>query len=331
MTKKATLERLADLFIALICLLALQAVDCEPTVVDDDASCQDQVCRVSVSTSDSDQVRLTPTFQWIPEAEHPCTIERIRQEEFLKRFGPQGLPPLFPTPIIILADQIPNADDHSQQDHEISDHRRILARGLYRNQRFQNRTRRDAILDAFPPNFHVTLSSSNSFSEHRRTIPLAQYLEDLHPDTTPDQRSNETWYLFGETFTKEWQGLLDDYEVPACEACVDRDMVALSFGIGNRGSGVQWHVHGPGFAETVWGRKHWILYQSKPNFHPDQTSLNWMEYTYTQLEESDRPLECTLFPGDILYFPNMWYHATINLDPYTAFVSTFTQEHLFVD
>jgi hypothetical protein len=25
----------------------------------------------------------------------------------------------------------------------------------------------------------------------------------------------------------------------------------------------------------------------------------------------------------------MWWHATLNLDDYTAFVSTFTQEHLF--
>ena len=32
-------------------------------------------------------------------------------------------------------------------------------------------------------------------------------------------------------------------------------------------------------------------------------------------------------PGDLIYFPDRYWHATINLDPYTAFVSTFTQEH----
>ena len=118
------------------------------------------------------------------------------------------------------------------------------------------------------------------------------------------------------------------------------DLIALSFGIGNVGSGVQWHVHGPGFSEAIHGKKHWILSKDKPlNYHPDQTSRNWMEYVYTSLAEdesksssppSQKYYECTLHPGDLIYFPDMWWHATINLDRYTAFVSTFTQEHLFV-
>ena len=32
-------------------------------------------------------------------------------------------------------------------------------------------------------------------------------------------------------------------------------------------------------------------------------------------------------PGDFIYFPDRYWHATINLDPYTVFVSTFTTEH----
>jgi quercetin dioxygenase-like cupin family protein len=35
----------------------------------------------------------------------------------------------------------------------------------------------------------------------------------------------------------------------------------------------------------------------------------------------------TVHPGDLIYFPDRYWHATINIDPYTAFVSTFTQEH----
>ena len=27
----------------------------------------------------------------------------------------------------------------------------------------------------------------------------------------------------------------------------------------------------------------------------------------------------------------MWWHATINIDDYTAFVSTFVQDHLYVE
>jgi ribosomal protein L16 Arg81 hydroxylase len=152
----------------------------------------------------------------------------------------------------------------------------------------------------------------------------------LGGDTLPAQRANETWYLFGETYSEDWKRLLEHYELPSCHAC-DRDLVALSFGIGNRGSGVQWHVHGPGFSEAIHGRKHWVLSEDKPDFHPDQTSRNWMEYNYTTIAPGSHPYECTLSPGDVIYFPDMWWHATINVDSYTAFVSTFTQEHLFLD
>lgn len=50
-----------------------------------------------------------------------------------------------------------------------------------------------------------------------------------------------------------------------------------------------------------------------------------METTYQVTTK--KPFECTLHPGDLIYFPNGWHHATINLDPYTVFVSAFTTEH----
>jgi hypothetical protein len=36
-------------------------------------------------------------------------------------------------------------------------------------------------------------------------------------------------------------------------------------------------------------------------------------------------------PSDIIYFPDRFWHATINLDPYTVFVSSFTTEHGVVE
>jgi hypothetical protein len=248
--------------------------------------------------------------EWNPKDNHPCTIERVSLDDFLQRFDREGgLPPLFPSPLVI--SDVPED----------------------RNKQFRFLTRSDTILQNFPSNFTVTLSSSNSFSEHRRTIPLNQYLKEVDTQiTTPNQKSNETWYLFGETYSQEWKRLLQQYTLPPCQSC-QRDehdtWVALSFGIGNSGSGVSWHVHGPGFSEALHGRKHWILQKSVPNFHPDQTSYNWMYYNYSNLSHSERPLECTLYPGEMVYFPDMWWHATINIDDYTAFISTFTQEHLF--
>lgn len=99
---------------------------------------------------------------------------------------------------------------------------------------------------------------------------------------------------------------------------------------------------------VVHGRKHWMLYppDQKPYYNPDFTSRAWMEYQYTDLEkkkiemkrnidnskeEKDEssvimPWECTVHPGEMIYFPDMWHHATLNLDTYNVFVSTFTTE-----
>lgn len=176
-----------------------------------------------------------------------------------------------------------------------------------RNPRLRDLTRSDTILDSFPANFTVTLSSSNSFSEHRRTVPLARYLEEVAtgPPLDATTKSNETWYLFGETYSEEWKELLKEYRLPPCRACQHNNGVgvALSFGIGNSGSGVSWHVHGPGFSEAIHGRKHWVLhpFENKPDYSPDQTSLNWMHTNYDRTPVEDRPLECTLHPGDLIY------------------------------
>jgi hypothetical protein len=45
----------------------------------------------------------------------------------------------------------------------------------------------------------------------------------------------------------------------------------------------------------------------------------------TGLEPLPLPLhECTIRPGDLLYFPAHWQHATLNLGEYNVFVSAFT-------
>ena len=33
--------------------------------------------------------------------------------------------------------------------------------------------------------------------------------------------------------------------------------------------------------------------------------------------------DCTIGPGEVLFFPSQWMHATLNLDAYTYFVSVF--------
>ncbi|KAI1233918.1 hypothetical protein IHE44_0004371 [Lamprotornis superbus] len=79
---------------------------------------------------------------------------------------------------------------------------------------------------------------------------------------------------------------------------------------------------GRGCAPGVFQR--WFLYppDKTPHFHPNETTLAWLQHTYPTLPPAQRPLECTLYPGEVLYFPDRWWHATLNLDT-SVFISTF--------
>ncbi|XP_031698307.1 jmjC domain-containing protein 8, partial [Anarrhichthys ocellatus] len=134
--------------------------------------------------------------------------------------------------------------------------------------------------------------------------------------------SSETLYFFGDNNVTEWQRLLDQYESPPY--VLPHTSAALSFGIAGPGSGVPFHWHGPGFSEVIYGRKRWFLYppDKEPHFHPNRTTLSWVTETYPHLPEEEAPLECTISPGEVLYFPDRWWHATLNLDT-SVFISTF--------
>jgi hypothetical protein len=38
--------------------------------------------------------------------------------------------------------------------------------------------------------------------------------------------------------------------------------------------------------------------------------------------------ECVIYPGEVLYFPPMWMHATLNLESYNVFMSLFMDPQL---
>mmetsp|Transcript_27449 Transcript_27449/g.35987 ORF Transcript_27449/g.35987 Transcript_27449/m.35987 type:complete len:278 (-) Transcript_27449:317-1150(-) len=172
----------------------------------------------------------------------------------------------------------------------------------------------------------VELASSNSYSHDRMKVPLKMYLEEILPKQGKSSKSNETYYLFGSNHGERWEDLLSHYHRPPCTTCGKE--AALSFGVGGVGSGVAFHTHGPGFSEVLHGRKRWYLYPPDYSLEwdPDATQVSWLNEVYPHLPENQRPLECTLYPGEALYFPSEWIHATLNLDEYTVFISTFTLE-----
>ncbi|XP_062359930.1 jmjC domain-containing protein 8 isoform X5 [Cinclus cinclus] len=133
---------------------------------------------------------------------------------------------------------------------------------------------------------------------------------------------SDTLYFFGDNNFTEWGPLFQHYVPPPFR--IPGTSPAYSFGIAGSGSGVPFHWHGPGFSEVIFGRKRWFLYppDKTPHFHPNETTLAWLQHTYPTLPPAQRPLECTLHPGEVLYFPDRWWHATLNLDT-SVFISTF--------
>ena len=113
---------------------------------------------------------------------------------------------------------------------------------------------------------------------------------------------SETFYFFGDNDIEEWSDILDEYQLPPLKLPLHTH--ALSFGLAGPGTGVPFHFHGPGFAETLYGRKRWFLTHPdvKPEFHPNKTTLQWFMEDYERVRTEVDLLECTLRPGEVCCF-----------------------------
>ncbi|KAI6214973.1 hypothetical protein M3Y94_00331000 [Aphelenchoides besseyi] len=168
----------------------------------------------------------------------------------------------------------------------------------------------------------VVLSSANTFSYRKMASNFEEYVTSYLKPQNLSVLGNETWYLFGDSDPEIWKDLLENYQLP--KWTVPNHEAALSFGIANCGTGVPFHYHGPGFSEVIYGAKRWFLTppDQRPKFDPDKSSLDWFLNNYPKLNASERPFECTIQSGEAIYFPNHWYHSTLNVKN-SVFISTF--------
>jgi hypothetical protein len=208
----------------------------------------------------------------------------------------------------------------------------VVITGLFAHRSaFREATTRERMLQDYG-DVRVTLSTANTFSYEKVVKSLREYIEeDVVKVPTRGQRANETLYWFGDHIDSEgrnpWSKLFAKY-APLKLVPADAD-VAYSFGIGGPMSGVPLHVHGPGWSETIIGRKHWFLAPPTPapDFHPNVTAFQWASERLRRgrFHNDDAPeemLECTVTSGEAIYFPNNWWHATLNLDE-SVFISSF--------
>uniref|UniRef100_A0AC35U2J2 JmjC domain-containing protein n=1 Tax=Rhabditophanes sp. KR3021 TaxID=114890 RepID=A0AC35U2J2_9BILA len=133
---------------------------------------------------------------------------------------------------------------------------------------------------------------------------------------------NETYILFGPLEPTIWDGLYTDYNLPKYK--IPDATISLSFGVAGKGTGVPFHFHGITIAESIHGRKRWFLqpYNKRPKFDPNQSTLHWYLNEYPKLSEADKPLECIVGPGEMIYLPDRFWHATLNTET-AVFISSF--------
>uniref|UniRef100_A0A670Y4D0 Jumonji domain containing 8 n=1 Tax=Pseudonaja textilis TaxID=8673 RepID=A0A670Y4D0_PSETE len=175
--------------------------------------------------------------------------------------------------------------------------RPVILQGLTDNTEFQTQCTKDHLLARFGEHL-VRLSTANTYSYRKVDLPFQDYVDHLLEPQDMASLGSETLYFFGDNNFTEWGSLFKKYNPPPFR--IPGTTGAYSFGIGGSGSGVPFHWHGPGFSEVIFGRKHWFLYppEKTPAFHPNRTTLSWFLDTYPSLPPWEKPLECTIHPGE---------------------------------
>ncbi|CAJ1392835.1 unnamed protein product [Effrenium voratum] len=186
---------------------------------------------------------------------------------------------------------------------------------------------REALLEAVSgTQQEVRVGYSWSIAQNRgegpRKMPLEDYL----------RHEMQTGLYDGETFLEPKYAFDMGLKLPGMpgrEAIPKaiRDWNASSFSadqavtlqmLGAARSAVGWHSHGASVQMTIFGRKRWFLYPRGQYPWGDGPGggfslTDWLQLVYPTLPEEQRPLECVVEAGDVVYVPDGWYHAVVNL------------------
>lgn len=230
----------------------------------------------------------------------------------------------------------------------------IFVRSTKTNEKLADLSAAKNLLDHYGTS-SIELRSSNSYSKHIHQMFLSDYIHSMQTSAqAAEGLANETYYLFGGNTGELWDKVEESYVLPGCKHC--KAAGAVIPGLGGYMSGVSFHFHGPGFSEVIHGAKRWFLYPPyshtnlstigshqridlPPGFHPDMSVAEWVSNVYPTFDanggsvsvEDKKPLECVIRPGEVLFFPDRWMHATLNVEDYVFFVSVFLDPQLMVN
>ena len=95
--------------------------------------------------------------------------------------------------------------------------------------------------------------------------------------------------------------------------------MSAALSVGGPDAGTQFHKHSDGFSLLFSGHKRWWMSphdsMPMPTFPADNIPIKvWMDEIFPGLDPADQPSHCVQGPGDLVYVPDGFYHATVNLD-----------------
>lgn len=175
-----------------------------------------------------------------------------------------------------------------------------------------------------------------------RSIPLREFVAAM--EQSEDQPSTEPPYVFDkgdflnaqQTNFVEGSATLGDQLAGVIPAWLTE---GPSFGgyfltMGGAESGVQFHKHNDGWNLLISGRKSWFLYpptaMPSPSFPPQYLPIrDWVDTFLSGLrglsnKSNAFPIQCIQQENEVLYVPEGWYHATVNLGNTVAVASQRT-------
>lgn len=150
------------------------------------------------------------------------------------------------------------------------------------------------------------LSSMKRFQEENKNTPLESI---RHPN-----------YVF-ETLPPN-SPLIEHFVPPSVldEQLTHISPLKMQFYLGPPLSGAPVHFHRNAWNLLIYGQKRWFLYPPNKAFYSKEHVWDWWRETYSKSPDA---LECVQYPGDLVFIPDMWGHAVINLREGVGMASEF--------
>lgn len=126
-------------------------------------------------------------------------------------------------------------------------------------------------------------------------------------------------YMFdrGGSWTKSMGAFDELLEHPPSVSLAPQPQEQIIFAIGRTGSGIGFHQHADAWNQVLVGEKRWTVYPRgvppSAGYNPSIPHATWLATVLPTLSSDAKPMECMQGPGDIVYVPSGWVHATINV------------------